>query len=162
MKLIPWRNKDITRSDAGITPTLDRFRDSFEDLFRRFWSDAGAWGLTDSTGRTWGIGPRMDMSETETELTLRFEVPGVKAEDLDIRVSGDVLTIEGEKKEQSESKRGGAVYSERSFGRFTRSVTLPSTVDSKNVSAVCKDGVLTVTLQKRPEAKPRRVAVRNA
>ncbi|MEP0847903.1 MAG: Hsp20/alpha crystallin family protein, partial [Phycisphaerae bacterium] len=110
-------------------------------------------------GQEWG--PRMEMSETDREVTLRFELPGVRTEDVDISLSGNVLTVGGEKSEQRDERRGRVHYSERSFGRFCRSVQLPTTVDPDKVDASYKDGVLVVTVAKRPDARAKKVAVRN-
>jgi HSP20 family protein len=160
MKIIPWRNKGHERRTHDRP--LARMHDGFGDLMQRLWQDPWGVSLSDFFGASEGFGPRLDMSETENEYSLRFELPGIRSEDVDIRVSGNVLTLSGEKKHEHESRRGGATYSECSFGSFSRSVTLPTTVDADKVDASYKDGVLTVTLAKHPDAKPRKITVRNA
>lgn len=153
MSLIPWRNK----GDSSIAParTLSRMRDDFDDLVRRVWNDP--WSIANLGGESM---PRMDMSETDDDVMLRFELPGVKAEEVDISMSGNVLTLRGEKSETREEKRGNCTYSERSFGSFSRSVQIPTTVNPESVEATYNDGVLTVRLAKSPEARPRKITVR--
>lgn len=156
MNIIPWRNKK--RSEDELAPSLTTFRREMDSLFDRFFGDP--WGGLREFGL--GGGPTMDVAETEDEVTLKFELPGVSPEDIEVNVSGSVLTLTGEKREQHEDKRENCCYSERSFGRFSRSVQLPGTVDPGKVDASFKNGVLTVTIEKHPEAKPKRIAVRNA
>jgi HSP20 family protein len=91
-----------------------------------------------------------------------MELPGVRPEDVDIRITGGVLTIRGEKREEKEEKNKNLHFTERSFGSFQRSVQLPSTVDPDKVEATFKNGVLTVTVAKHADAKPKRIKVRNA
>lgn len=162
MNLIPWRGKREDRSITRVeSQPFERLREEFSELMRRFWQDPWGSSLLDSPLLA-GWGPRMEMSETDKDVSLRFELPGVRPEDVDIQVCGNVLTVRGEKGSQRQEQRGHSVYSERSFGRFSRSVQLPSTVDPERVDASYKDGILTVTLAKRPDAKVRRVKVRKA
>jgi HSP20 family protein len=158
MSLIPWRNK----GETGIAParTISRMRDDFDSLLRRFWNDP--WSLTDFSGESMLGAPRMDMSETDDDVTLRFELPGVKAEEVDISISGNVLTLRGEKSDSREEKCSDCTYSERSFGSFSRSVQIPTAVNPDSVVATYNDGVLTVRLAKSPEAKPKKITVRRA
>ena len=157
MSLIPWKNK----GESGIVPVnaIARMRDDFENVLRRFWSDP--WSMTEF-GSEMMAAPRMDMNETDDDLTLRFELPGVKAEEVDISISGNVLTLRGEKSASQEQKRGDYTYSERSFGTFSRSVQIPATVNPDSVEATYQDGILTVRLAKSAESKPRKIAVRRA
>lgn len=163
MKLIPWRNKGENRSLAqNETRAVERGRDDFSELVRRLWENPWRASLHDLWPLSGAWGPRMDMTESDEQVALRFELPGVRPEDVDITVAAGMLTIRGEKRDQHEERRGNAVYSERSFGSFGRTVRLPSTADPDKVDAVYRDGVLTVTVGKRPEAKGRRVKVRDA
>jgi HSP20 family protein len=82
-------------------------------------------------------------------------------EDVDVDVSGNMLTIRGEKRDEWEGRDAGRHLVERRFGSFQRSVQLPSTVDADKVDAVYKNGVLTITLGKKEEAKPKKISVRN-
>jgi HSP20 family protein len=159
MNLIPWRHKSEERAGRGVENPLVRFRQEFDQLFNQFFRDP--WG-GDLAERTFGVGPRMDLAETENEITLRFDLPGVTPEDVDISVSGGMLTLRGEKRDEKEQKSGDYVYAERSVGAFSRSVQLPSTVDPDKIDASYKNGVLTVTLAKHADAKPKRIPVRSA
>jgi HSP20 family protein len=102
----------------------------------------------------------LDMYETEEALTLKASVPGVKAEDIDITVAGNTLTIKGEFQREEEGKRGNVHFEERHYGKFQRSVSLPNTVDPDKARAEFKDGVLTLTLPKVEEAKPKHIEVK--
>lgn len=104
--------------------------------------------------------PAVDVYEDPQRLVLKFEVPGIKPEDLDIRVEGRTLTVRGERKWESDQKEENYHRIERRFGSFVRSFTLPATVDTENVQAESEHGVLQLTLSKKPEAKPKQIQVK--
>jgi HSP20 family protein len=105
--------------------------------------------------------PPVDIFENDQhEIVLKAELPGINREDIDLRVENNLLTIRGERKREQENKQEAYHRVERSYGTFSRSFSLPSTVDTENVSADFKDGVLTVTLPAREEAKPRQIQVK--
>ena len=104
--------------------------------------------------------PPVDIYQTgKHELVLKAELPGIKREDIDLRVENNTLSIRGERKQQSEVKEENYRRVERTYGTFHRSFTLPSTVDTAKVSADYKNGVLTVKLPFREDAKPRTINV---
>lgn len=103
--------------------------------------------------------PAVDVYEDAEKLVLKLEVPGVKPEDLDIRLENQTLTIKGERRFESTEKAENFHRIERRFGSFVRSFTLPQTVDSESVSAAADAGVLTVTLSKKAEAQPKQIKV---
>lgn len=103
--------------------------------------------------------PAVDIYEDEHNITLTAEVPGVEEKDLDVRVENGVLTVSGERKMEHEENQKNFHRVERSYGRFTRSFTLPPTVDTENVKANFDNGVLKITLNKREEAKPKQVQI---
>jgi len=103
--------------------------------------------------------PVLDMVETKEAVEVRAELPGISKDDLDITVTGDMLTIKGEKKSGREEKESNYHLVERSYGLFQRSVSIPSYVDTEKVSAQFKDGVLTVRLAKKEEVKGKSVKV---
>lgn len=107
---------------------------------------------------TWA--PAVDVFEKGDKLVVKAEVPGMKEDDIHVSVEGDMLTIRGEKKTESEVKNEDYYRCERSYGSFLRSVALPSTVDASKIEADYEDGVLEVTLPKKPEVKPKKVAVK--
>jgi HSP20 family protein len=107
-----------------------------------------------------GWGPAVDVAETEEAVLVTAEIPGVDPAEVEITVSGDELTLRGEKKEEIEESGRAWHRVERRHGRFVRSIGLPAPVDADRVEAAARDGVLTVTLPKRADARPRRIEVR--
>ena len=163
MNLIPWRRK----REEGVGSdqpehSLAQLRRETDSLVERFFRDL--WGWSESGFPAMGLltAPRTDLADSENELTVRMEVPGVDPKDVDIKITNGVLTVRGEKKADKEEKNKNYHYVERQFGSFHRTVQLPSTVDPDKVDAAYKNGVLTITITKQPEAKPKRIKVRNA
>lgn len=106
-----------------------------------------------------GFMPAVDIYEDAQQVVLKLEVPGVKLEDLDIHIENQRLIVRGERRFSSETKAENFHRIERRFGSFGRSFTLPQTIDTESVSATAEDGVLTITLAKKAEAKPRQVKI---
>ena len=106
--------------------------------------------------------PAVDVYEDQQKLVLRLEVPGIPKDALDIRVEGRTLTVRGERGFNREEKEENFQRIERRYGRFERSFALPTTVDSDSIEAEAADGVLTLTLARKPEAKPKQIAVKGA
>jgi len=104
--------------------------------------------------------PAIDLHEDRDHLVLKAELPGMKKEDIDISLHGDVLTLSGERKEEEMFDKAEACRNERFLGKFQRSFTLPVAVDASKVQASYKDGILTVTLPKAEEAKPKHIEVK--
>ena len=107
--------------------------------------------------RAWA--PAVDILEKDNEIVLRADLPGIDPKDVDIQVQNGTLTLRGERKFESDVKEDNFRRVERVYGSFVRSFSLPQTVDSEHVAAEYKNGVLEVTLPKRPEAKPRQIKV---
>jgi HSP20 family protein len=103
--------------------------------------------------------PAVDVYEDEHKVTLKLEVPGVKQDDLDVQVENNTLTIRGERKFEKEEKEENFQRIERRYGSFSRSFTLPNTIDTDSVNANYENGVLKVELAKREEAKPKQIKV---
>ena len=156
MNLIPWRSKRED-SDRGELAPWDSFRSEFDQFFESFFRDP--LGLAEVSFGTAPWAPSLDVSESEKEVTVRAELPGVKPEDLDISVAGNMLVLAGEKKESSEREAEGFYCAERRFGSFRRAVRLPTEVDADKVTAEYQDGVLTIRLQKSELVQARRIAV---
>ena len=108
---------------------------------------------------TSSFSPAVDVYEDEHAVNLKIEVPGIDEKDLDIRVENNTLTVHGERKFEKEEKEENFRRVERQYGSFTRSFTLPQTVDSENVSANYDKGVLKISLPKKAEAKPKQIKV---
>jgi len=108
---------------------------------------------------TTNYAPPVDIYEDEHNITLKMEVPGIDEKDIDVRIEGNTLTVHGERKIEKEEKEENFRRVERQYGSFTRSFTLPSSVDPGQVSAHCDKGVLKIILAKRVEAKPTQIKV---
>lgn len=117
---------------------------------------AAPWGRGENL-RQWF--PMTDVSETPEHLTLRLEVPGLSREQIHISVENNMLTVRGEKTQETSTENETFYRTERSYGSFERSFSLPSHVDAENVSASLEDGVLTIRLPRREEARPREIEI---
>ena len=106
--------------------------------------------------------PAVDVYEDAQRLVLKLEVPGIRREDLDIRVEGRTLTVKGERKFESEEKEENFHRIERRYGSFVRSFTLPSTVNTEKVEAASAEGVLSISFAKKPESQPKQIQVQIA
>lgn len=134
------------RNVSSLQDEVERaFRQAFEG--RSMASPAGAFS------------PALDVEETEDAFTLHVELPGVNSDDVEVSLEENVLTIAGERRFYDEREAEGFRRIERHFGRFHRSVRLPDRVDPDGVSASYRDGLLTVTVPKAEESRPRRIEV---
>ena len=106
-----------------------------------------------------GWTPPLDIYEDKDKITVRAELPGMKKEDIDVSVVGDMLTISGERREEKEKQQGETYRSERYLGRFQRSITLPTEVDPNKIQATYKDGLLAIMLNKSEQARRKRVEI---
>jgi HSP20 family protein len=127
----------------------------FDRLFREAFSPV--LGDSEASTRTWA--PPVDIFEDGDNLVLKAEVPGVNPDDVEIRVQDNTLYLKGERKFEKEVKEQNYHRVERSYGTFTRTFSLPNSVDSDKVSASYKDGVLTLTMPKKEEAKPKTIKI---
>jgi HSP20 family protein len=141
---------------------FDPFRDlaSMQDRINRIFGEAYLRNNDEDVLNRGDWRPPVDIYENDKhEIVLRAELPGLKREDLDIRVENNTLTLRGERKHDTEVKQESYHRVERSYGSFSRSFSLPATVNTEKVSATFTDGVLTITLPMRDEAKPRQIQV---
>jgi len=104
--------------------------------------------------------PALDVYQTPSEVVVKAALPGVKPEEVDITISGDVLTIKGETKAEQEVKREDYLCQEHRYGAFTRSITLPSALNTEKAEATFEDGVLTLSIPRTEEAKPKAIKVK--
>lgn len=163
MSLIPWRNKQEECAGESLPEaTLARFRDEMGNLFDRFFRDPWGMSVLGSLPARLGWGPRIDLAESEDSVTITAEMPGVNPKDIEINVTGNMLTIRGHKSREREEKGKDVHYVERQYGDFHRTIQLPGSVDPDQVQASVKNGVLTVSLAKRADAKAKRIPVRSA
>ncbi|MFA9443821.1 Hsp20/alpha crystallin family protein [Egicoccus sp. AB-alg6-2] len=129
---------------------------SLHDEVERMFREAFGSG----TATAGAFSPALDVEETEDVFTLHVELPGVTADDVEVSLEENVLTIAGERRFYDEKAADGFRRIERHFGRFHRAVRLPDRVDGDKVSATYRDGLLTITVPKAEEAKPRRITVK--
>jgi HSP20 family protein len=108
---------------------------------------------------TTSFAPPVDVYEDEHTVTLKIEVPGIDEKDIDVRIENNVLTVHGERKFEKEEKEENFRRVERQYGSFTRTFTLPTTVDAEKVSANYDKGILKIALPKKAEAKPKQIKV---
>jgi HSP20 family protein len=109
----------------------------------------------------WGAeGLAVDMYETDENVVVKTSVPGIKAEDIDITITGDTLTIKGETKAEEKVEKANYIRQERRYGAFSRSVTLPTSIVAEEAKAEFENGVLTLTLPKAEEVKPKTIQVK--
>jgi HSP20 family protein len=145
-----------------VFDSLTGLRDEMNHLFDEFFS--GAERRTPSLFRSyepgWLLGgrrgemtPAVDVSEDENAVTLTAELPGLKEEDVEVVLRDDMLTVKGEKKSEREEKKENYYLSERRYGAFERTFRLPETADADKIKAAIADGILTVTIPKKAEAK---------
>ena len=141
--LICWKPE---REMMTLREAMDRL---FDDAFTR------PLNLTES----WH-GPALDMYQTDDDVVVKAALPGMKADDVQINITGDVLSIKGEMKEKNETKEKNYHIREQRWGSFERSVMLPTSVVSDKAKAEFEDGILTITLPKAEEVKPKIVTVK--
>jgi HSP20 family protein len=139
----------------------DPFREfsTLQDRMNRLFRDSyGPEGREESLTST-TFAPPVDVYEDEHNVTLKIEVPGIDEKDIDVRIENNVLTVHGERKFEKEEKEENFRRVERQYGSFTRTFTLPTTVDSEKVSANYEKGILKIALPKKAEAKPKQIKV---
>jgi len=136
-------------------PSFDRLSSLRNDLDRLF--DL-SWSGRDS-GLFSGWSPALDVFDEKDHFVVNAELPGMKKEEIELSFQDGMLSISGERKQSTEKTEGETYRSERYFGKFQRSVTLPVAVDSSKISASYKDGILSVTLPKSEAAKPKQIQV---
>ena len=144
MTLVRW---DPFQELASFSNRLNR---SLNDVSTRTEDSFGAWA------------PPVDIFEKDHKLVIRAELPGVQKDDIEVGIENGVLTLKGERKREAEFNEDNAYRLERVYGAFTRSFSLPTTVDPSKIEAVYKEGVLQVTVPKLEAAKPKKVQIQAA
>ena len=137
----------------------DPFREfsTLQDRMNRLFRDS--YGEREEALTTSTFAPPVDVYEDEHNVTLKIEVPGIDEKDIDVRVENNNLTVHGERKFEKDEKEENYRRVERRYGSFTRTFTLPNTVETENVSANYDKGVLKIKLAKKAEAKPKQIKV---
>jgi len=147
MNIIRW---DPFRETVSLRNAMDRL---FEDSYihpSRFWPEL----------RPGELPLDLDVYQTADDVVVKASLPGIKPEEVDISLTGDILTIKGEHKEEKEVKEQNYIHKERRHGTFSRSIQVPASVKSDKAEAVFENGVLTLTLPKAEEEKPRQIKVK--
>ena len=157
MALIPWKNKQRGTCEPESSRLLT-LRDEMDRLFDAFVREPMG-SLEWPSWRGGEFAPAIDIGETETEVVVHAELPGLAPEDLDVTLAGNQLTLAGEKKEVSEQRAEGSYQTEIRFGKFRRTVQLPQEVDPEQVESAYSDGVLTLRLKKASPTPPKRIEV---
>jgi HSP20 family protein len=144
----------ITRWDPfrEVATLQNRMNSLFQDFSR-------SQGVDGDLPTTAGFVPPVDIYEDGHKIVLKLEVPGLKQEDLDVRIENSTLTVRGERRFEQEEKEENFHRIERRYGTFYRAFTLPTTVDSENVKASYESGVLRLELNKKAEAKPKQIKI---
>jgi HSP20 family protein len=158
--LIPWKKKS---NDKGREPApykghpLAELRDEFDSLFDRFLSRwVEPFGENLGLGRFWAL----DVEDKDDEVVVKAEVPGFEPGELDVQLSGNLLTIKAEKKEEKKGKEGDGRYEEQRYRSFRRTVTVPPGTDPSKVEARYYNGLLEVHVPRSEQARPKRIAVK--
>ena len=152
MKLVRFQNPVLSS-----WPTFGRLSDLRDEIDRLFEAPLSQLGTGASVFGGWT--PAIDIFEDKEHVVIKAELAGMKKEDIEVTLHEGTLSIAGERKTEKKVEEAGLYRSERFFGRFQRAVTLPSPVDGAKVTADYKDGILTVTLPKTEEAKPKQIDV---
>ncbi len=150
------RNRANVPSIFSADP-IGALREEFDQLLTN-WFSAG-----ENSAALPTFAPLLDMNETDTAYEVKVDLPGIKASDVHVQVSDNVLTISGERKgEKSDGKKNSGTphYIERFHGSFSRSIVLPTAVKQEKIDAQFRDGVLTVSLPKAEEAKPCQITIK--
>lgn len=151
MKLIHYQRPELTWPAFG---RLSSLRDELDRLFESPWNE-----LARTSQLLGGWTPALDVYEEKENFVVKAELPGMKKEDIDVSLHAGSLSISGERKSEAKEENSEVCRTERYFGRFQRTVTLPAPVAADKVKAQYKDGILTITLPKTEEAKPKQIDV---
>jgi len=139
----------------------DPFRDLglLQDRMNRMFDDAGRGWRADEPAATTSWSPSVDIFETEGEIVVKAELPGMDRKDIALHLENNVLSIRGERRFEKETKEENYHRIERSYGNFSRSFSIPATVDEEKIRADYKDGVLKIILPKKEQAKPKQIKI---
>lgn len=151
MKLKRWQEPELAWPGFGRTLTL---QDELDRLFDSPWGE-----LTRASQLLSAWTPALDVDEDKDSFTVRAELPGMKREEISVSIHDGLLSITGERKAEEKSEGTAVHRQERFYGRFERTVTLPAHIAPDKVKAQYKDGVLSITLPKTEEAKPKQIDV---
>lgn len=154
------RKKESDKAPARILHPMEDIERLFEEFRSRPWLRAPRWeGLPELRLPFEGRMPRLDVVDRDNEVVVRAELPGVRREDIEISLTGDLLTIKGETKREEKEEKGDYYRCETSHGSFSRTVSLPAEVNEAGARARLRDGILELTLPKVEKAKKRMISI---
>ncbi len=152
MALVRWNSaRDLATWPSDLFGIQREMNRMFNDFFR---------GGQDEETSLAQWTPAVDIAEHDDQYSVKVELPGVNKEDVKITFESNILTIRGEKKQEKETKKENYHRLERNYGSFQRSFTLPATVKSDKIDAIYKDGILSISIPKAEEAKPKQIEVK--
>ena len=155
MALIRWQ----PRGTLSAWSPMSEMEEMRNEMSRMFGFPFGRGDADGFFGSLWS--PAVDIVQEGDHFLVRADLPGMKKDEIEITLNGDTLTISGEKKRESEAKDDGYYRSERYYGKFSRSLVRPSTVDANKIEASYKDGVLSLTIPKSEEARPKQIKIQS-
>ncbi|MDO3378296.1 Hsp20/alpha crystallin family protein [Geoalkalibacter halelectricus] len=156
-ELMPWRKKDLSPARRDEESPLWSLRRDLNEIFERFSRSFGGGGELMEREDLWGgLFPAVDVAETDKEVLVTAELPGLDEKDIDVSLSGGYLSIRGEKKAEKENKEEQYYRKESYYGSFQRTIPLPAEVVEDQVEATYKKGMLKVKLPKSPAAQKER------
>ena len=153
MMLTRWEPFGSIRRRGNLFSDLNSIQQEMNNLFDEFFGERHA----ELAEGNWM--PVVDVSESDTDLVVRAELPGMTENDIELHLQDNVLTLKGEKKQEVKEDKENFHRVERSYGRFSRSFTLPCAVKSNEVQASFKEGILEISLPKSEEAKPKKIEI---
>ncbi|MDY6904496.1 MAG: Hsp20/alpha crystallin family protein [Thermodesulfobacteriota bacterium] len=160
--IIPWRRKSKEAAGNDSLQQQEFFDRFFREPFGSLMEGSFFPATRELFAGTTALWPDIDVSERRNDITVEVEIPGMDKKDIQLYLDGRVLTIKGEKVQDSESRKRGVFRKERSYGYFNRSVELPADVDANSVSARYKRGVLRIEIKKIKSANQKSIPVKTA
>ena len=153
--------RHLPAGNQGESTPFLRLQQEMNRMFDRFFDDFRPASFPERFSPSF---PQVDVKESRKDVQITAELPGMDGKDIDIRISGDVLTLKGEKKKEQEEKDEHFYRMERSYGAFQRAIPLPCEVESEGIDATFKNGILKIKLLKKPEAqqKSKRIEIKGA
>ncbi|GIW73565.1 MAG: molecular chaperone Hsp20 [Phycisphaerales bacterium] len=163
MQIIPWfgnRSGGLARRREPHAGDIRSLQRDIDRLFEQFWTNPFALATGEAFERAMPM-PSIDIKNKKNEIVISAELPGMSADQVNIEVNDRILTISGEKTEEQEKEEGDAYYSERRFGRFSRSIELPPEADVDSIEAKEKNGVLTIRIKKTKPTTSKKISVKS-
>jgi HSP20 family protein len=161
--IIPWRRRKeetgVSRERESPFGEFHRRMDELFDDFVEGFGQGSVWPTLRGLEQRLAVAPSVDVSETDDEIRITADLPGMDEKDIQVTLDNDLLAIRGEKKLEQEEEKRNYHISERSYGEFSRTIPVPAGIDAGKIKASVKKGVLTITLPKTPELKSRRKTI---